>query len=260
MDRSRIAELLTPFFDSSPSAARPSPAQLDQISTYIDLLVRWNSRVNLTAIRVPEEIVTRHFGESLFAARHLFPCGADTPVRQPAHETESSRLKHSTEAPASTPDKRTELLPDGPKHLNPNSPSPSNEFLVDIGSGAGFPGLPIKIWSPPTRVTLIESNHKKGAFLREVIRALTLMNVDVYSGRVQDFPPATATLATLRAVERFTDVLPLAERLLAANGRLVLLIGESQLQDARTVLPTLQWKLPLPVPLSKVRILACAQR
>src|SRR5579862_4858737 len=50
-----------------------SPAQLQDISTYIDLLQRWNARINLTAIRDPEEIVTRHFGESLFAAGHLFP-------------------------------------------------------------------------------------------------------------------------------------------------------------------------------------------
>src|ERR1035437_693361 len=50
-----------------------SPAQLQSISTYIDILVRWNARVNLTAIRDPEDIVTRHFGESFFAACHLFP-------------------------------------------------------------------------------------------------------------------------------------------------------------------------------------------
>ena len=68
MDPALIAALLEPFLD------RPlSPAQLGQISTYIDLLLRWNARINLTAIREPEEIVTRHFGESFFLARHLFP-------------------------------------------------------------------------------------------------------------------------------------------------------------------------------------------
>ena len=68
MDTARIAALLEPFLE------QPLPqSQLDQISIYIDLLLRWNARINLTAIRHEEEIVTRHFGESFFLARHLFP-------------------------------------------------------------------------------------------------------------------------------------------------------------------------------------------
>src|SRR6266849_9286537 len=94
MNQARIAELLQPFLGISTKAAiwselchsEPaktgekaallSPFQLQRISTYIDILVRWNARINLTSIRDPEEIVTRHFGESLFAARHLFPTTA----------------------------------------------------------------------------------------------------------------------------------------------------------------------------------------
>src|SRR5450755_1197510 len=68
MDPARTAALPEPFLDHPLSSAH-----LDQISTYIDLLLRWNARINLTAIRKPEEIVTRHFGESFFLARHLFP-------------------------------------------------------------------------------------------------------------------------------------------------------------------------------------------
>src|ERR1700720_1270793 len=100
MDPARIAELLQPFLSPLSSRAKRgtlvspappavlSPTQLQHISTYIDILLRWNARINLTAIRNPEEIVTRHFhpaprrpekrvprhfGEALFAARHLFP-------------------------------------------------------------------------------------------------------------------------------------------------------------------------------------------
>ena len=98
MRPARIAELLEPFLSNTchsepgrrPAEACPersrresvvlSSSQLDHISTYIDLLIRWNSRINLTAIRDPEEIITRHFGESLFAARHLFP-EEDSPQR-----------------------------------------------------------------------------------------------------------------------------------------------------------------------------------
>ena len=66
MDSARIAELLASFLE------RPlSESQLEYISIYIDILLRWNARVNLTAVRQAEEILTRHFGESLFAARQL---------------------------------------------------------------------------------------------------------------------------------------------------------------------------------------------
>src|SRR5580700_11791595 len=84
MHSARIAELLRPFLSATQNSCHSeernheesavlSPTQLQHISTYIDLLLRWNARINLTAIRDPEEIVTRHFGESLFAAHHLFP-------------------------------------------------------------------------------------------------------------------------------------------------------------------------------------------
>ncbi len=210
MNTARIAELLEPFLESS----HLTPAQLDHISTYIDLLLRWNARVNLTAIRTPDEIITRHFGESIFAARYLLKREADT---------------------------------------RPNA------LVLDVGSGAGFPGVPMKIWSPRVRITLIESNHKKVAFLREVIRALTLTDIDVFPNRAQDHPPASASLVTLRAVDRFADVLPTAARLLAPFGHLGLLITTPQLPEASHQLPALRWSLPIPIPLSTTRILAVAE-
>jgi 16S rRNA (guanine527-N7)-methyltransferase len=69
LTETRIAELLAPYVGD---AAMP-PNLLQQLSLYLDLLLRWNARTNLTAIREPEEIVRRHFGESLFAGRHLAP-------------------------------------------------------------------------------------------------------------------------------------------------------------------------------------------
>ena len=212
MEPSQIAELLRPFLEANPLP----PVSLNQISMYIDLLLRWNARVNLTAVRTPEEIVTRHFGESLFAARQLLP---------------------------------------GPAPSNETLPSSPASLAVDIGSGAGFPGLPLKIWSPKTQVTLIESNHKKVAFLREAIRALTLTNIDVFPGRAEDFPPASATLVTLRAVERFDQIVLTAATLVAPQGRLALLIGQSQLPRAHQLLPALHWKKPIPIPHSESRVL-----
>ena len=207
METARIAELLQPFFAGTNEGALLSSAQLAEISMYIDLLLRWNARINLTAVREPEEMVTRHFGESLFAARHLFP-----------------------------------------------APISGETRLFDIGSGAGFPGLPLKIWAPQLRVTLIESSQKKVAFLREVIRALTLTNINVFPGRAETLSdPADCVM--LRAVERFESALPTATRLVAPDGRLALLIGENQIEQASKLAPALAWSEPLPIPLSSNRVL-----
>lgn len=222
MDQRRIADLLRPFLEAGPAPpAQLSSVQLNQISIYIDLLIRWNQRVNLTAIRTPEEIVTRHFGESLFAARHLCDTSAGSAL-----------------PPAASEDNNVSLL-------------------VDLGSGPGFPGLPIKIWSLQTRVTLIESNHKKVAFLREVIRELTLMDIDVFPGRAEDFPSKAAIL-TLRAVERFEATLPIALSLLAPAATLALLISTPQVARAGSVAPSLQWSSPIAVPQSTSRVLLTA--
>jgi 16S rRNA (guanine527-N7)-methyltransferase len=256
MDTTRIAELLQPFLNApappSPSHSHPpnpsyshppnpchserseesavlSPAQLQDISTYIDLLLRWNARINLTAIRQPEEIVTRHFGESLFAARHLFPCVARAPSPANPSSTDPTATAHALRA-------------------------------IDVGSGAGFPGLPIKIWAPDIHLTLIESNQKKATFLREVARSLTLTSIDVFQGRAENYPGTPANLATLRAVERFETNLPTAARLVAAGGRLALLIGESQLARTQDLTPAFTWAPPIPVPLSSSRVLAIGLR
>jgi 16S rRNA G527 N7-methylase RsmG len=310
MHPARIAELLRPFLfanersDEACSArsrresAVLSPTQLQHISTYIDLLLRWNARVNLTAIRDPEEIVTRHFGESIFAARHLFP----------------------TPAPESSSDKNYPVPPLPALSSIEGSPVVKTfDSAADLGSGAGFPGIPIKLWAPHLALTLIESNHKKTAFLREVVRALTLTNVNVFPGRAEELlqqrpdpaltseehhrpgrtkpkqskrsrqkpaesdgrprpdqlAPLPATeaggrsqspapgrfdLVTLRAVERFASILPVAASLLTPGGRLALLIGTSQLDQAQATLSTLAWDPPLPIPYSQSRILLIARQ
>jgi len=248
MRPARIAELLQPFLSPchSERGQRPreesaflSATQLEHISTYIDILQRWNARINLTAIRDEEEIVTRHFGESLFAARHLFPRSSSvSPV--------SSVLKDFDVASAEA-----------------RSPKPKAR-VADVGSGSGFPGIPIKLWAPEIALTLIESNHKKTTFLREVIRALTLTNVNVLSSRAEQLADANPAvhfdLVTLRAVERFADILPVAATLVAPGGRLALLIGSSQQQQAQSTLPNIAWQSPLPIPESVFRMMLAGLR
>ncbi len=219
MDTARIAELLQPFLGPAEDQ-RLTANDLFNISIYIDLLLRWNARINLTAIRQPEEIVTRHFGESLFAARQLFP------------QRGSERPRSCTQA----------------------------EAVIDIGSGSGFPGLPIKVWATDIHLTLIESNQKKATFLREVARALTLTNVNVFPGRAEDYPNPPAEVVTLRAVERFDTALPTAARLTAPNGRMALLISESQLARTYALAPRFAWLKPLSVPLSSSRLLLLGVR
>jgi 16S rRNA (guanine527-N7)-methyltransferase len=208
----RIAELLHPFHVTL------DELHLNQISIYIDLLLRWNARINLTAIRKPEAIVQRHFGESLFAAQHLYPGRLEAePIFSPS------------------------------KHVL-TRPTPNSIHLIDVGSGSGFPGLPIKLWNPDLDVTLIESNQKKATFLREVIRALALTNVNVSTTRAETHSPATADLVTLRAVEHFDTILSVAAKLVIAQGRLGLLIGSPQMEQARRLAPNFFWNPAIPIP------------
>ena len=200
MDIAEIAVLLHPF-------AELSRQQLADTLTYINLLQKWNSRINLTAVRNPQEVVTRHFGESFFAARILLD---------------------KEEEDAST--------------------------IADLGSGAGFPGLPIAMFAPHAQVTLIESNGKKAAFLSEVVRALDLKNVSVFSHRAEEYSD-TVKLVVMRAVENFEAALLAATRLVEPEGMLAVMIGSSQVEKARAVVPQCRWEQPTAVPGGQARVL-----
>lgn len=200
MTEDRIASLLAPFIESSSL----SDQQLGAIGTYLEILLKWNSKLNLTSVRDPEEIITRHFGESLFAARQLF--SAETA-------------------------KRT---------------------VIDIGSGAGFPGLPLKLWDQSLLLSLIESNQRKTTFLREIIRALHLDSVTVFNERAENVS-IQSDIVTLRAVERFEHMLPIASHLARPGGRIAILIGDAQFGLAQSLLPGVKWQAPISIPLSRNR-------
>jgi len=198
LDTANIARLLEPFIHLD-------EMRLATISKYIDLLIKWNARINLTAIRAPEEIVQRHFGESLFAASHIL---AEKPVKT----------------------------------------------AIDLGSGAGFPGVPFALLAPEVEITLIESNQKKSTFLKELIYSLGLKNVKVFGGRAESYSQS-ADLVMLRAVEKFEQVLPLAVTLVSPGGKLALLVGASQIDLARGLLPQVQWQEPVGIPSGHSRVL-----
>lgn len=198
MDTASIAQLLQPFIQLDES-------RLSVISKYIDILLKWNARMNLTAIREPEQIVRRHFGESLFAAGHVLK---DRVVRN----------------------------------------------AIDLGSGAGFPGVPLAMLAPEVSVTLIEAQQKKATFLRELSSQLGLKNVKVFADRAEKYSE-TADLVMMRAVESFEDVLSRAVELVAPDGILALLIGRSQVGAAEKLCNSVKWSLPIDLPESDSRTL-----
>ena len=185
METAAIAHLLHPFIELDETRLRA-------ISIYIDLLLKWNARINLTAIREPKEIVQRHFGESLFAAKYLLD-----------------------------------------QHLPQDA--------IDLGSGAGFPGVPFALLAPEVGVTLIESQQKKATFLKELIHALGLKNVKVFSDRAENYPD-TADLVMLRAVEKFGQALRVAVRLAKPGGRVGLMIGSGQVELAKKLATDMGWE------------------
>src|SRR5713226_4299264 len=117
--------------------------QVLQIQQYIKILLTWNEKVNLTAIRDPLEILYRHFCESMYAAEAIQGRGGR---------------------------------------------------LADVGSGGGFPGLPLKIIRPDLRVFLVESNLKKATFLAEVVRELELNDTQVLVRRYEELHEEIAPL------------------------------------------------------------------
>jgi 16S rRNA (guanine527-N7)-methyltransferase len=128
--------------------------------------------------------------------------------------------------------------------------------LADVGSGAGFPGLPLALAVPSLDVTLIESNAKKCAFLAEVIRALDLSDATVFRGRMEEFPPGSANFdfITARALGQFDDLLKWSIAHLAPGGKIVLWLGD---RDARELsrAPGWTWDRPILIPGSRQRYL-----
>jgi 16S rRNA (guanine527-N7)-methyltransferase len=178
-----------------------------QFHAYLELLLRWNQRLSLTAVREPEQIVQRHFVECAFVARHL---------------------------------------------------PPDIATLLDYGSGAGLPGIPIAICRPEIRVTLAEAHGKKASFLREALRVLSLEG-EVYDGRVETMPAGNRFDAvTMRAVEKMDVAIPLA--LQRVKQYLVLLTTERSVLARGKAALELEWLEPIPVPNTRQMVLEIGRR
>lgn len=130
--------------------------------------------------------------------------------------------------------------------------------LLDFGSGAGFPGIPIALCRPEIAVTLAESQGKKAAFLREAVRTLGLPTA-VHSGRAE-LLQIRFDCVTLRAVDRMGDAVEAARELVADGGWLALMTTQAEVERfCKSSGEELLWLEPIPLPGSEKRLLALAQ-
>lgn len=159
-----------------------SDEQKNLLLDYLALLQKWNKVYNLTSVRDPQSMLTRHILDSL------------------------------------------SLIP----HLNSKS-------LLDVGSGAGLPGIPIAISFPQMAVTLLDSNIKKTRFLQQVKAELKLNNVTVVHGRVEQVSLPKVEVVTARAFATIAEIIDLAARHCDDAGSLVLMKGVYPEQELATV-------------------------
>lgn len=145
--------------------------QISKFKDYMDILLEWNKKFNLTAITNEDEIEEKHFIDSI------------------------------------------ELI---------NFVDIKNKTLLDVGSGAGFPGVPLAIAEPSAKITLLESNGKRISFLKEVIKKLDLKNVEIIQGRSEELDCREKyDIVTARAVKELSILLEICFYLVKVGGRFV---------------------------------------
>lgn len=145
--------------------------QISKFEKYLELLLEWNEKFNLTAITDKEEIEEKHFIDSLELIKFV-------------------DLKNKT--------------------------------LIDIGSGAGFPGIPLAIAEPTLKVTLLEATGKRVTFLKEVVKNLGLQNVEVLQGRAEELATREKyDIVTARAVKELNILLEISFYLVKVGGSFI---------------------------------------
>jgi 16S rRNA (guanine527-N7)-methyltransferase len=169
-----------------------SGSQMDMLEKHFLLLQRWNKILNLTSLENPEEVIERHYAESLFLGAQL-PAGAVS--------------------------------------------------VVDIGSGAGFPGIPVAVLRPECTVTLVESHKRKSVFLREASRALP--NITISADRIEALK-MTFDWAISRAV-KFEDI---ENTIVTISNHTALLAGDAQPSSR-----CFTWNKPIRLPWGEHRYL-----
>jgi 16S rRNA (guanine527-N7)-methyltransferase len=185
---------------------------IQAFETYLKELLKWNQKINLTAIRSEKGILLKHFLDSLSVHPYL------------------------------------------PKHSS----------ILDIGSGAGFPGIPLRIIQPTLEITLIDSTRKKVDFQRHIIRRLGLKKTEAIHGRVQDRGILQSLqgrfdITLSRAFSDLRTFLFLSYPFLKQKGTVIAMKGEIDPNEIRLLTGTegiqyrLQKIIPLTLPLSSFK-------
>lgn len=176
-----------------------SDSAQDSMLRYLDELRAWNRAYNLTAVRDPAEMVTRHVLDALAILPWI----------------------------------------------------EAGSRLLDVGSGAGLPAVPLALAAPRLAVTALDSNGKKARFLRHVQRTLPLANLEVIEARVQDYRPAQAFPAVVsRAFAELGDFLRQTAPLVAEDGRWLAMKGKVSSAELESLPPGMRIEAihPLHVP------------
>jgi 16S rRNA (guanine527-N7)-methyltransferase len=184
--------------------------QIASIQRHMALLLAWNDKINLTAIRDPLEMLYRHFCESMYAA-----------VAVPLQ----------------------------------------GGRLADVGSGGGFPGLPLKIIRPELHVFLIESNVKKATFLAEAVRELDVAEARVLVSRYEELGEEIAPLDVVcsRALGEFEKFLNWTGSAQVAAKQVILWAGGRDIEEIKKI-EGWSWREPISIPLSLQRFLLVGAR
>lgn len=172
---------------------------LNQFYEYMNLLLEWNEKINLTAITEPEEIILKHFIDSLTINKYI----------------------------------------------------EKNKTLADVGTGAGFPGIPLKIYRPDLNVTLVDSLNKRINFLNEVISDLDLKDINTVHSRIEDFGKdkkyrESFDYVTARAVANLTTLSEYLIPISKINGQCICMKGndvKEEIKDSEKAINVLGGKI-----------------
>lgn len=172
--------------------------QIEKYYNYMNLLLEWNEKINLTAIIEPREIILKHFVDSLTIAKYI----------------------------------------------------KDDEKLIDVGTGAGFPGIPLSIVKENTDIVLLDSLNKRINFLEEVKENLKLENITTIHGRAEEFGKnkkerETYEIATSRAVAPLNILLEYLLPLVKVGGKAICMKGSNieEIENARNALEILGGKI-----------------
>ena len=178
---------------------RFSVEQIEQFYKYMNLLIEWNEKMNLTAITEPKEIILKHFIDSLTILKYI----------------------------------------------------DDNAKLVDVGTGAGFPGVPLSIMNPTLKITLVDSLNKRLIFLQEVVKELNLKNIEIVHARAEEFGQnknyrEKFDIATSRAVANLTTLAEYDLPFIKKGGQMIAMKGfeiDEELQNAEKAINILGGKI-----------------